>query len=69
MKKTYYVDMDVTFSAHMWIDAETEEDARRIALDRMSQDPHFRIARNGCFLDAEVTDCFVDEEATRANNK
>lgn len=67
--KTYYVDMDLTFSAHVWIDAESEEDAKRIALERVSQNPHYQIARNGCFLDAGVTDCFVDEDATRANNK
>jgi hypothetical protein len=69
MRKTYYVDMDLTFSAHVWVDAETEEEARQIALDKMSQDPFFRIARNGCFLDASVTDCFVDEDATKANKK
>lgn len=62
MKKTYYVDMDATFSAHVWVEAETEEEARKIALDKMSQDPHYRIARNGCFLCAEVTDCFEDND-------
>lgn len=51
MKKTYYVDMDVTFSAHVWVQAETEEEARQIALDKVSQDPHYRVARNGCFVD------------------
>lgn len=69
MKKTYYVDMDVTFSAHVWVEAETEEEAKQIALDKVSQQPYYRVARNGCFVEVGVTDCFVDEEATRANNK
>lgn len=69
MKKTYYVDMDVTFSAHMWIDADSEEEAKQMAIEKMIQDPHYRIARNGCFVETWVTDCFVDKEATRANNK
>lgn len=69
MKKTYYVDMDMTFSAHTWIDAETEEEAKMVAIERIWKNPHFQIARNGCLLEACVTDCFVDESATRANNK
>ena len=69
MKKTYYVDMDVTFSAHMWINADSEEAAKQEALEKMLQDPHYRIAHNGHFVETWVTDCFVDEEATRANNK
>lgn len=69
MKKTYCVEVDVTFSAQLWVHTETEEEARQIALDRVRQDPHFRVAINGHFVDVGVTDCFVDEGATRANNK
>jgi hypothetical protein len=61
--KTYYVDINVNFSCRYKVEAETEEEARRKALDNVSQ------ARNGCFVDVGVTDCFVDEETTKANNK
>lgn len=56
---TYYVDMDVTFSAHMWVDADTEEGARKIALTKMANDPHYH-TRYGCHIDTTITD--ISEE-------
>lgn len=61
MSRLYFVDMDMTLSTRGWVDAESEEDAKRIALERVAKDPYYHASR-GCFLDAKVTDCFIDEE-------
>jgi hypothetical protein len=58
---TYYVDMDVTFSAHMWVDADTEEQARKIAIKKMAEEPRYH-TRNGCHIDTTITDIFEDED-------
>lgn len=58
---TYYVDMDVTFSARMWVDADTEDQARKIAFFEMASDPHYH-TRNGCHIDTTITDIFEDED-------
>jgi hypothetical protein len=51
--------MDVTFSAHMWVDADTEEQARKIALEKMAEEPRYH-TRNGCHIDTTITDIFED---------
>lgn len=56
---TYYVDMDVTFSTHMWVDADTEEQAREMALAMMEKDPYYH-TRNRCHLDTKITDIYED---------
>ena len=61
MSRLYFVDIDMTLSTRAWIDADSEEDARKIALERIAKDP-YHYARRGAFLDANVTDCFIDEE-------
>ena len=61
MSRLYFVDMDMTLSTRGWVDAESEEDAKRIALERIAKDPYYHASR-GCFLDAKVTDCFIDED-------
>lgn len=61
MSRLYFVDMDMTLSTRAWIDAESEEEARKIALERVAKNP-YDYAKRGAFLNAEVTDCFIDEE-------
>lgn len=53
--------MDVTFSARMWVDADTEDQARKIAFFEMASDPHYH-TRNGCHIDTTITDIFEDED-------
>ena len=61
MSRLYFVDIDMALSTRCWVDAESEEEAKRIAIERVTKDPYYH-ARRGCFLDARVTDCFIDEE-------
>ena len=61
MEKTYRIDMDVTFSACLWVDAENEEDAKKVALDMMSRDPYYH-TRNRCFLEAKIIDTFSEQD-------
>ena len=61
MSRLYFVDIDMTLSKRCWVDAESEEDAKRIALERVAKDPYYH-ARLGAFIDAKVTDCFIDED-------
>lgn len=59
--KTYFIDMDVTFSARFHIDAENEETARKIAIQQMEREPRFH-TRNGALVDVAITDCFEDND-------
>lgn len=59
--KTYCIDMDVTFSTRMYISAQDEESARKEALSRMIQDPHYH-TRMGAHVNTEITDAWIDED-------
>lgn len=57
--KEYCVDMDVTFSARMYVTAKDEEQAKSIALAQMNSDPRYN-TRFGAWVNTEVTDCYED---------
>lgn len=59
--KTFMVEMDVTFSARMYIEAESEEAAKAKAISDMNRDPRYH-TRWGAHVDTEVTDIFEDSE-------
>ena len=59
--KKYCVEMDVTFSARMYVEAESEEQAKRKAVSDMEKDPRYH-TRWGAYVDTEVTDIYEDEE-------
>jgi hypothetical protein len=59
--KEYCVDMDVTFSARMYIKADNEETAKKIAMSRMNQDPRYH-TRWGAHVNTEITDVFEEKE-------
>lgn len=61
MKRLYFVDIDMSLSTREWVEAESEEEAKRIAVEKVKKDP-YHYARGGAFLNAVVTDCFIDEE-------
>jgi hypothetical protein len=59
--KKYCIDMDVTFSARMYVEAESEEQAKRKAVNDMEKDPRYH-TRWGAYVDTEVTDIYEEEE-------
>lgn len=59
--KEFMVEMDVTFSARMYIEADNEETAKKIALAKMKQDPRYH-TRWGAHVNTEITDVFEENE-------
>ena len=59
--KTYCIDMDVTFSARMYVDADDIESAKAEAISRMEADPRYH-TRLGAYVETEVIDAYEDEE-------
>lgn len=58
--KTYMVEMDVTFSARMYVYAQDEESAKVQALKIMNADPRCN-TRWGAHVDTVVTDVFAED--------
>lgn len=52
---TYYIDMDVTMSVRMWVRAECETEAHKIAMDSIKREPYYHL-RNSAFVDATITE-------------
>ena len=57
--KEYMVDMDVTFSARMYVYANDEESAKAQAVKLMNADPRYN-TRLGAHVDTVVTDVFEE---------
>ena len=58
--KEYCVDMDVTFSARMYVYAENEESARAQAVLMMEKEPRYH-TRMGAYVSTEVTDAYIND--------
>lgn len=56
----YFVDVDVTTSVQMWLDAKNEDEAKTEAIKEIERTPVW-FAQSGCFVEAKVTDCYIDE--------
>lgn len=57
--KEFTIEMDVTFSARMYIEANDLETAKKIAVEQMWNDPRYH-TRNGAMVDAVITDAWED---------
>lgn len=57
--KEYFIEMDVTMSARMYIEANDLETAKKIAVKKMWQDPRYH-TRNGAVVSVVITDAFED---------
>lgn len=58
--KEYCVDLDVTFSARMYVYAKDEESARAQAVAQMDKDPRYH-TRMGAHVSTEVTDAYIND--------
>jgi hypothetical protein len=52
--KRFEVSVDVTMNVAIDVEAENEEEAKKIALHSIAKDPHYYIRQNGNLLDREV---------------
>lgn len=57
--KEYFIEMDVTMSARMYVEANDLETAKKIAIEKMCQDPRYH-TRNGAVVSVVITDAFED---------
>jgi hypothetical protein len=55
MSKEYCVDLDLTVGVRVWVDAESEEDARNMAMNKVDAN-HQVYLKSGIYLDCEVSD-------------
>ena len=53
--KDYLVELDVTMSVRVYVEANSEEHAKKLALSKIKTDTLYHI-RNGDYVDSEVTD-------------
>lgn len=58
--KEYCIDLDVTFSARMYVYAENEESAKAQAVNEMDKDPRYH-TRMGAHVSTEVIDVYVND--------
>ena len=55
MKKEFCVSVDITMSCNVYVDAESEEEAKAIALNYVTDDTGYYL-RNGAMVNSEVVD-------------
>ena len=60
--KEYLVELDVTMSVRMYVDANNEEQAKKLALSKIKTDTLYQI-RKGCYVDSQVTDIIEQDKA------
>ena len=61
MGKEFFVDLDVTMSVRMYVNADNEEDAKNKAINKVKLDTLYHL-QNGCYVDSVVYDVDLVEE-------
>lgn len=59
--KEYLVDIDVTISTRIYIDADNENEANKKALEKIASDPYYYIQK-GAFVQADIVDTFEEND-------
>ena len=57
----YYVDMDVTMSVQMHVEANSREEAELVAQTALMRDTMWHV-QHGCYVNSTITDCFIDND-------
>lgn len=55
MSKEYFVDLDLTVGVRVWVNAESEDDARNKAMNKVDANQQVYL-KSGIYLDCEVSD-------------
>ena len=61
MAKEYAVDIDITMSCRVYVEAESEEEAKNLANEKVNNDPYYYARRATNYVSHDVIDCNVDE--------
>lgn len=57
MAKEYAVDIDITMSCRVYVEAESEEEAKKLAYEKVNNDPYYYARRaNSSYVGHEVID-------------
>lgn len=56
--KTYTIDYDITMSGCLEVEATTEEEAKQIALKKLSDEPYYFAKRATAHVDTEIIDVY-----------
>ncbi len=59
--KSYLVDLDVTMSVRVYVEANSIGEANEMALKKIEKEPYHYL-RNSAFVDAVVVDNFEEKE-------
>ena len=59
--KEYLVELDVTMSVRIYVDAKDEEQAKELALSKIKSDACYHV-RTGYYVDSQVTDVIEQED-------
>lgn len=58
--KSFKVDIDVTMSVQIYVEANSQEEAEEMAKKKVKAEPHYYL-RNSFFVDAIATDTFNED--------
>jgi len=56
--KVYTIDYDITMSGCLDVEANTEEEARQIALKKLNNEPYYFAGRATAHVNTEITDIY-----------
>lgn len=59
--KSYAVDVDITISKRIYVDAENEEQAKAIVDEKVKNYPHYYYTKADAYVCHEITDVYEDE--------
>ena len=62
----YYVDLDLTMSVQMWLDADSKEAAEQMAKEKVAKEPMY-YAQQGLFVEATVTALWMKLNSNQNN--
>jgi hypothetical protein len=58
MAKEYAVDIDITMSCRVYVEAESEEEAKKLAYEKVDSDPYYYARRAANYVSHVVFDCY-----------
>lgn len=61
MEKKFYVDVDITMSKRIYVDAENEEEARKIANESVKKEAFYYARHADAYVFHEITDIYEDK--------
>lgn len=56
--ETYTIDYDITMSGCLEVEATTEEEAKQIALKKLSDEPYYFAKRATAHVSTDITDVY-----------